>query len=244
MPEGPSLIILKEKLEPFSRKKVTAAGGYTKMETAWLKGQQLKEIKTWGKHLLLIFPKGTVRIHLRLFGSVLVNETKKVNASFFLKFGKDEVNFYVVEAKFIKEKLEDVYDWRTDIMDPKWNAAHVKELMKVHGEAYIGDLLMNQDVFTGVGNIIRVEVLFRVGLHPLAKVADIPATKITALLKDLRAYGKIFLKERKAGIFGDNWEAYQQEICPRDDIDFHVGIIGKTKRKTYYCNRCQLKYKS
>lgn len=242
MPEGPSLIILKDKLKSFTGKKVTAAGGYTDMPTAWIKNKKLIEIKTWGKHLLLCFENGTVRIHLMLFGSVLINDKKKVNATFFLRFGKEEINFYVVKAQKISDDLKEVYDWRTDIMSKEWNAKHVKELIKLNQDVLIGDLLLDQAVFTGVGNIIRIESLFRSRLHPLTIVKNIPAKVITQLLAEVKKYSKEFLKEKLDGTLSKHWQVYQQKECPRDACEIKVGLTGKTKRKTYYCNHCQEKY--
>jgi endonuclease VIII len=242
MPEGPSLILLKEQLTPFTGRTVTAVGGYTKMKTAWIKGRRLLEIQTWGKHLLFRFSTGSVRVHLMLFGSVVVNKRKKVNASFYLRFGADEINFYVVQAKQIEGRLEDVYDWRTDILSSKWSLARVRKLALEKGKETVGDLLLDQQVFTGSGNIIRVEAMYRSRIHPGTMVKDLPAKQLDILIKGTREYAKQFLKDKKAGVASRNWEAYDQEYCHRDDIPFNVDILGKVKRKTYYCNDCQVNY--
>ena len=242
MPEGPSLIYLKEQLAPFAGRTVTAAGGYTKMKTAWIKGRRLLEIRTWGKHLLLRFSTGSVRVHLMLFGSVLVNKRKKVNASFYMRFGTDEINFYVVQAKKIEGKLEDEYDWRTDILSPKWSLARVRKLALEKSKETVGDILLDQQVFTGVGNIIRVEVMYRCKIHPATVVSDLPAKQLDSLIKDSRVYAKQFLKEKKAGVFGRSLDAYGQDYCHRDDIPLSVAFPGKVKRKTYFCNDCQVNY--
>ena len=64
----------------------------------WINGKKLLDILTWGKHLLFVFENGTVKVHLGLFGDVLVNERKKVNRSFYLEFSKGEINGYVVKS--------------------------------------------------------------------------------------------------------------------------------------------------
>lgn len=242
MPEGPSISYIEEKIASFAGKKVTDAGGYTPMPTAWLKNKKLLAIKGWGKHLLLCFKEGTVRIHLGLFGSLLVNERKKVNETFYLRFGKNELNFYVVRAKLISEPLDEVYDWRTDIMSPEWKAAEVKKKLGMYPDAFIGDVLLNQEVFTGVGNIIRNESLFFSKVHPLSIVKNIPEKVIAELIRETRRYGKYFLREKKKGTFGDDWKVHQQEFCPRDENEITVKLAGKTKRKAYYCEKCQVKY--
>ncbi len=97
-------------------KVVKRAGGYGPMPTNWINGKKLLNILSWRKHLLFVFANGTVRVHLGLFGDVLVNERKKVNHSFFLEFANGEINGYVVKAQKLKGTPEVVYDWRIDIL--------------------------------------------------------------------------------------------------------------------------------
>ena len=48
MPEGPSIIILKEKLKPFIGKRVIDANGYAKgFDAGILTGKTLKDVKSW-----------------------------------------------------------------------------------------------------------------------------------------------------------------------------------------------------
>ena len=117
MPEGPSILYLRNELLPFKGKVVKKAGGYGPMPTQWINKKKLLDIRTWGKHLLLLFSNGTVRVHLGLFGEVLVNERKKVNRSFFLEFAKGEINGYVVRAEKLPAAPNEIYDWRTDILN-------------------------------------------------------------------------------------------------------------------------------
>jgi endonuclease-8 len=49
----------------------------------------------------------------------------------------------------------------------------------------IGELLMDQEVFAGVGNIYRAEVLFRAGVSPFAAGVDVPEAVLEAMWADL-----------------------------------------------------------
>ncbi|OCI31109.1 Fpg/Nei family DNA glycosylase [Oerskovia enterophila] len=49
----------------------------------------------------------------------------------------------------------------------------------------VGQLLMNQDVVAGVGNIYRAEALFRAGRDPLAAGRDVPAETLREIWEDL-----------------------------------------------------------
>lgn len=81
MPEGPSLVILKEKIHSLKGKKIIAASGYAKIDYDEVIHQQITDIKTLGKHLFICLPHTNIEVHLRLFGSYLLNDKKhKINA--------------------------------------------------------------------------------------------------------------------------------------------------------------------
>ena len=122
------------------------------MPTVWMKQKKLNDILTWGKHILFVFANGTVRVHLGLFGEILINETKKVNPSFYLHFTNGQINGYIVRAQKLDRPLDETYDWQVDILSPKFNPAHVKQLLKKQSAKTIDDVLMDQDIFSGVGN--------------------------------------------------------------------------------------------
>ena len=76
MPEGPSIVILKEAVKEFAGQKVTAITGNSKIDQERILHEQVIEFKSWGKHFLICFDGFTLRVHFLLFGSYLVNEQK------------------------------------------------------------------------------------------------------------------------------------------------------------------------
>ncbi|MEO6228920.1 MAG: DNA-formamidopyrimidine glycosylase family protein [Ferruginibacter sp.] len=241
MPEGPSILHLKDQLKPFKGKFVKAAGGYGGMPTTWIVGKKLTDIKTWGKHLLFIFSNGVVKVHLGLFGDVLINERKKVNRSFFLEFASGEINGYVVKASKLEKPLEDLYDWRTDILSTEFDKAYVKALLKKLGDKTIDDVLMDQAVFTGVGNKIRNEALYRAAIHPLSIVNKIPAAKISKLIAEVVKYANIFYRQLKETGVNDYFQVYQQEYAA-DGSEVTMKILTKSKRKIFFSEYRQVLY--
>ncbi|MCY7420692.1 MAG: endonuclease [Chitinophagaceae bacterium] len=238
MPEGPSILHLRNTLLPFKGKVVKQAGGYGPMPAEWINGKKLLDICTWGKHLLFVFSNGSVRVHLMLFGEIRINERKTVNRSFFLEFAKGEINGYVVKAEKLKGTPEEVYDWRTDILHKDFDAAHVKLLLKKEAGKTIDDVLMDQNVFTGVGNKIRNEALYRAGIHPLSITGKIPAAKITMLIKEAVAYVKIFYKQLETKGVNDNFSVYKQAYAA-DGSEVTMQILPRTKRKIYFSEHKQ-----
>jgi endonuclease-8 len=47
MPEGPSIIILKEAIQSFKGKKVLKAEGYAKIDFSLFSNKKITDIKTW-----------------------------------------------------------------------------------------------------------------------------------------------------------------------------------------------------
>lgn len=77
MPEGPSIVLMKEDLNKFVGEKVTAAVGNAKIDKDILVGKTLNEIRLYGKQTYLIFDDINIRIHLLMFGSRLINRQNR-----------------------------------------------------------------------------------------------------------------------------------------------------------------------
>ncbi len=243
MPEGPSIVILHDVLLPFKGKKVISASGYAGIDFSRLEGQKIIDLKTWGKHTLICFKNFTVRIHLMMFGSYTINEGKKYNPKLSLHFVKDEVNFYLCQVAILDEPLSKLYDWAADVMGDKWSVPIAKRKLKDKAGEMICDVLLDQKIFSGVGNIIKNEVLFRTRIHPDSITNKLPPSRITEILEEVRKYAFEFLKWKRAGTLSKHWEAYEQKVCPRCDILLHKKKTGKGKRQSYFCNNCQILYK-
>ncbi|MEP6584108.1 MAG: DNA-formamidopyrimidine glycosylase family protein [Ginsengibacter sp.] len=241
MPEGPSILHLRNQLQPFIGKIVKQAGGYGPMQTKWINGKKLLDIKTWGKHLLFVFSNGTARVHLGLFGELKINERKKVNRSFFLEFAHGEINGYVVRAQKLEKPLEEIYDWRIDILSKDFDPAYVKQLLKAKADKTIDDLLMDQKIFSGVGNKIRNEALYRAGIHPQSIAGKIPAVKISRLIKEVVKYARLFYNELETNGTNKSFAVYQQEYAA-DGSEVTMKILTKSKRKIFFSEHKQKLY--
>jgi len=113
MPEGPSIVILKELASDFSGKKILRAEGNSKIDKARLIGQTIQSIQSWGKHFLIELSGFSIRIHFLMFGSYKINERKDTAPRLSLQFSQDkEMNFYACSVKYIEGALGEHYDWR------------------------------------------------------------------------------------------------------------------------------------
>jgi endonuclease-8 len=243
MPEGPSILILKEAVQQFKGQKVIAASNNNHtLDTALLKNQTITGFKTWGKHFLICFPDFTIRIHMMMFGTYRINSHTEKPPRLHLKFKDGELNFYACQLQLITEPLDEIYDWSADIMSKDWDEKKVTEKMKAQPKLLACDALMNQQLFSGVGNIIKNEVLFRTKIHPLTLVKDLPSKKLKEMLKEAVNYSFDFLKWKKENTLSKHWEAYNQKTCPRNHVPFTIADTGKSHRTTYFCELCQKFY--
>lgn len=243
MPEGPTIKILKEKLAPFKGQKIIAAKGYAKgFDTLILKNQTITDLKSWGKQLLICFDDFAIRIHMGLFGSYKINDHSKSNASLYIEFNNGEVNFYISNVKLIEKPLDEVYDWSADLLNPGFDVKKARLKLLQKPKVMICDALLNQDIFAGSGNIVKNEVMFRAKVHPESKIGDIPARKLNQLIKAAVEFCADFYDWKKANTLIRHLDVYEKELCPRNHIPLHKADLGKTKRHTYFCDKCQVMY--
>lgn len=242
MPEGPSLVILKEEVQQFKGKKIIAVNGNSKEDIKRLEGQKIIDFKTWGKHFLICFKGFTVRIHFLLFGKYLINETKDAKPRMSLQFNNGEINFYTCSIKFIEQPLDEVYDWTADVMNDAWDAKKAKKKLADKSDTLVCDALLDQNIFAGVGNIIKNEVLYRIKVHPENKISDLPLKKRNELVKEAQHYSYDFLAWKKDFTLRKHWLAHTKKICARDGHVIEKKYLGKTNRRTFFCAQCQVLY--
>jgi endonuclease-8 len=76
MPEGPSIVLLREAASHFKGTSSAASPGTAGIDLSPLQGRRVKAVRSWGKHFLLEFSHHTLRIHLMMFGSWRIDERK------------------------------------------------------------------------------------------------------------------------------------------------------------------------
>ena len=177
-----------------------------------------------------------------LYGSYRINEEKETPPRLSLKFKNGQLNFYACSVRIIEDELDDVYDWSADIMSDSWDPKAALSKLQAAPNTLACDALLDQQVFAGVGNIIKNEVLFRVKIHPLSEIGAIPLKLLKLLIKETHHYCFQFLEWKKKFELKKHWLAHTKKICPRDHVQYSFGYLGKTNRRSFYCNICQVLY--
>ncbi|MGV3571681.1 MAG: DNA-formamidopyrimidine glycosylase family protein [Ramlibacter sp.] len=243
MPEGPSIVILKEEATPFLGKTIERVAGNTTIEKERLLGQRIESFRSWGKHFLVELPDFSLRVHFMLFGSYRINDSKSwAVPRLALGFDTGEINLYACSVRFIEEPLDLVYDWWADVMSEHWDPALARKRLRSAPDLLVCDALLDQDLFAGVGNIIKNEVLFRIRVHPLSTVGALPAPKLRELVEQARQYSFDFYAWKKQFVLKKHWLAHAKRTCPRCDIPFVKAHLGRTQRRSFYCENCQVRY--
>ena len=245
MPEGPSLVILREEAARFQGKQIAVAEGNTKaLDLGRLAGKRIKSLRSWGKHFIIEMNGEVVRIHFMMFGSYRINERKedKVPRMSLQFTDGEELNFYACSVNPIDLDLDAQYDWDADIMSATWDPAKARKKLRAHPELLACDALLDQTIFAGVGNIIKNEVLFRIRLHPLSQIGALSAPKLRQLVEQARQYSFDFLDWKKAFVLRKHWLAHKKVTCPRCDIKFSKSHLGLSNRRSFFCEQCQKRY--
>ncbi|WP_018617334.1 DNA-formamidopyrimidine glycosylase family protein [Segetibacter koreensis] len=243
MPEGPSIVILKELVQRFKGKEIVKVEGNSTLDIQEIAGQTITDFKSWGKHFLICLTNFTVRIHFMLFGSYRINEQKETKPRLSLQFQEGQINFYTCSVQFITENLDEVYDWSSDVMSELWDAEKAKHKLKQQPDTLVCDALLDKRIFSGVGNIIKNEVLFRIRVHPESDAGALPEEVLEEMIKDARIYSFDFFEWKKNYVLKKHWLAHTKKICPRCNIPLIKKYAGTTKRRTFFCNNCQVLYK-
>lgn len=242
MPEGPSLVILKETLLPFVNHVVQYADGYAELDFHRLAKRKILEIRTHGKQLLILFRDCVVRIHLLMFRSYRIDERKLTKPKLSLHLKNHEINFYACSVRILEPADLAAYDPREDVMSPVWSPGKALRALKKLPDVNVSDALLDQGIFAGVGNIIKNEVLFRIRVHPRSVFASLPPAKKRALAQQAAIYSHDFYSWKKEATLKKHWLIYTKKKCPRCALPVFKEYLGIGKRRTFYCDNCQVRY--
>lgn len=239
--EGPSIVIAAEELNALTNKKILKVTNHTKWDLESLTGQSLKEALSWGKHLILKFPRKTLRIHFLMFGSYRIDDPRENRIPKLQLDLKDhKIYFYSCAIKEIEKNLEE-YDWSTDVMSEDWDPKKAIFKLKNNPKKMVCDLLMDQYIFSGVGNIIKNEVLFRVKLHPEEVIEKLSTPQLRKLVNETRKYCFQFYEWKKENILRKNWLIFKKKKCPVCERELKKKHTGKLLRRSFFCSLCQKK---
>jgi endonuclease-8 len=200
MPEGDTIFRAARTLH-----QLLAGGRVTRFESTFpalnrvnddrpIAGRSIESVASRGKHLLITFSGGLIlRTHMRMNGTwhvyppgarwkmprrcmrVLL-ETADVVA----------VAFNVPVAEFITARdlarHRPLASLGPDLLDPGFDRAEALRRMRARSGTPIGDVLLDQRVLAGIGNVFKSEILFLARVHPFTSMDALTDAVLDRLL--------------------------------------------------------------
>jgi endonuclease-8 len=242
VPEGPSIVILREQVAHFTGRVIQRAEGNAKIDKDRLIGQPVEAFRSWGKHFLVELPDHALRVHFLMFGSYTIDARKPREPRLSLEFPNGELNLYSCAIRVIEAQLDEVYDWSADVLSDAWSPRAALRKLRAMPDTLVCDALLDQEVFAGVGNIIKNEVLFRIRVHPLSRVGALSPFKLRQLVAQARQYSFDFLGWKRQFVLRKHWLAHNKGTCARCGRKLTRAYLGETDRRTFFCAHCQKLY--
>jgi endonuclease-8 len=224
-------------------------------------GHRILSLRSEGKHLLMGFDSRLVlRSHLGLYGSwhrYLPGERWRKpprQASIELRTeNRLYVCFNAREVEVLKAggfRLADAMRrLGPDLTRERPDTAVLNEraLALVAPQSPLVDVLLDQRVASGIGNVFKSEVLFMEGEAPLRRLADTPAPVLGALyaragdLLRRNLHGGPRVTRLVGDGRGDLWVyGRARRPCFRCGTAVRMERLGMDLRSTYWCPRCQV----
>jgi DNA-formamidopyrimidine glycosylase len=196
VPEGHTLLRLAQDLDAAfagGKVRVSSPQGRFAADAAQVDGAEVIAATSAGKHLFIEFPgERYIHVHLGLIGKFDLHPApppavttgqvrlRLENASTYADL-RGATQCELIGAQKRRSVLDQLG------ADPlKADAEPEKAWQRIsRSNRTIGDLLMDQAVVAGVGNVYRAEILFRHKIHPLRPGKTLRRSQFTAMWEDL-----------------------------------------------------------
>ncbi|XP_032539534.1 endonuclease 8-like 2 [Chiroxiphia lanceolata] len=193
-------------------------------------------------------PGHWLHFHFGLFGSVRANEFSRANRANKRGDWKDPVPrlilhfesggflvFYNCRMHWCSSPSADP---ASDILSMEFHRGRALDALRAPNP--ISYTLLDQRYFSGLGNIIKNEILYLTKIHPLTQGSLLAPSHLERLLDCALQFSSDWLhhKLRDQGL---HLQIYQREQCPLGHpvMKGTFGPLGAFKRLTWWCPQCQ-----
>jgi len=221
---------------------------------------KLLSVKRKGKYLIFLFEKELLLFHLGLTGFFILQEKdlsfKKEQKHLILifEFEKHVLNYFDIrkfgKIKKVKEfkKLKELEKLGKDALEIEFD--EFKNIFKSK-KRRVKDLLMDQRIISGLGNIYTNELLFRAKVNPFKFSNELKEEEIEKLFFQMKNLLKeaIDLKgtsikdyvdvKGKKGNFQERLLVYGKKGYPCPECGEPLKYQKISQRGTFYCQNCQ-----
>jgi endonuclease-8 len=143
-----------------------------------------------------------------------------------------------------------------DLLGAEFAANEAKARLLANGDEEIANVLLNQRVMAGLGNVYKSEVLFACGVHPFRHVSALTGAEVECILERARRFLEMNVKDGAGGGMvtytglrrttrasdqGARLWVYRRQgkECRRCGATILMRRQGPGARSTYWCPVCQ-----
>jgi endonuclease-8 len=229
-------------------------------EDAPLAGRTIEEVTAAGKHLLMTFSGDLhLRTHMRMNGTWHIyrpgERWRRRRADMRIVVETREyvaVAFTVPVAEFHDSRSlarqNDIRRIGPDFLGKTFDAQEAFTRIRSRPNDEIANVILNQRVVAGIGNVFKSELLFVAHINPFTLTRDVPDAKLIELLEASRRIMVVNVEKRGGaretrsslnrrarqwvyGRLGGN--------CYTCSTPVRYAKQGPDARSTYWCPRCQ-----
>ena len=234
-----------------------------------VKNKNIKEITTKGKAMLIRFKNDwTMYSHNQLYGRWTINlNGTKISSSRALrvlfKTKKHTVRLWsATDIDLLPTSEENEHSFLRkigpDVLNESCNLELIEErlMSRMFNKKKASTLMLDQTLFSGLGNYLRSEILFDAKIHPDDRPIDLDKTRISKWAKSIK---NISYLAYKTGGFtvsksiadrnkenGESRRSYRHAVFMRHKYEC-LNCRGRVERKWYgkrkvdYCPTCQIR---
>jgi endonuclease-8 len=223
---------------------------------ARLKGRRVEAVEPNGKHLLLRFEGGlALHSHMRMTGSWHLYRPGERwrqpawRATAVLSFDDVvAVCFAAPVMELVRDAHAPVSHLGPDILVDPFDIDGVIGRARRSEAPTLGELLLEQRVCAGIGNIYKCEALWALELDAWMRPADLDDDRLRRLYLTAREMMRRNLVTRGKSRDPDGTPIARQRHavhgrggrpCPRCGTPIRIRAQGQQARSTYFCPRCQ-----
>ncbi|MEZ4319030.1 MAG: DNA-formamidopyrimidine glycosylase family protein [Myxococcota bacterium] len=211
-------------------------------------GARVERVETRGKNLLLRFSDhSTIRVHLKMTGRWRLFRAAYPHEDLGIALTTDAGSAVCYRAPDI-ERIDDrglaahpvLASLGPDVLSEAFDPEEA--VRRTSPERAVGELLLDQRVACGIGNVYRAEVLFYERADPFRALADTPEpARLWATAARMMRQNLSPGPRNTTGLpHLDHWVyGRQRRPCMRCRTPIRVQRFGQPPRDVYWCPRCQ-----
>ncbi len=209
-----------------------------RLERTSIRGRTIERVRSSGKHLIIEFSDGLLlRTHLRMNGSWHLYRSgerwRRPRDDMRIVIATEDfeaVGFNIPVAEFGEPPTHG-----PDLLADSFDAGDAIRRIRENAASEIANVLLDQRVLAGIGNIYKSEVLHACGIDPFTPVNALGDDVLQRVVKKARAMLQRSTRERPRFL------VYERggQPCRKCGTRIEYRKQGPDARTTYWCPKCQ-----